>query len=110
MQKLLALFLCFTIPLVFIAAGHSYKLTYDGNSVPDLKSEMSMRLFVEVDGIQLSSTQRGSGGFRRLTHCSGTAARYWRKIPDGKTTAAWTSRSPIRELQSPKIANYLSGR
>jgi hypothetical protein len=52
MRPLLAVVLCVAIPLAAFAWETSYKVTYDGGSLPDLKSGTGMRLFIEQDKVR----------------------------------------------------------
>jgi hypothetical protein len=53
MNKLLAIVLCFAIPLTLLAGDNSYKVTYDGGSITDAKSGTGMKLFIEANQIRL---------------------------------------------------------
>jgi CxxC motif-containing protein (DUF1111 family) len=53
MKKLLAIVLCFAIPTAVFAGENSYKVTYDGGSIPDTKSGTGMKLFIEANQIRL---------------------------------------------------------
>jgi len=53
MNKLLAIVLCFAIPITLIAADNSYKITYDGGSLADSKPGTGMKLFIETNQIRL---------------------------------------------------------
>jgi hypothetical protein len=53
MKKLLVFLLCLTIPLTVLAGENSYKVTYDGGSVPDTKSGTGMKLFIESNQVRL---------------------------------------------------------
>jgi hypothetical protein len=53
MHKLLALVLCFVIPLTVLAGDNAYKVTYDGGSLPAAKAGTGMKLFIEADKIRL---------------------------------------------------------
>src|SRR5579872_6545390 len=53
MKNLLAVILCFAIPLSVLAADNSYKVTYDGGSVPDTKAGSGMKLFIEPNQVRL---------------------------------------------------------
>src|SRR5229473_2446163 len=53
MKKLLVFLLCLTIPLAVFAGENSYKVTYDGGSVPDTKSGTGMKLFIESNQVRL---------------------------------------------------------
>jgi hypothetical protein len=51
MRNLLAVVLCVAIPLTAFGGDNSYKVTYDGGSVPDLKSGTGLKLY--IDSIQV---------------------------------------------------------
>ena len=53
MKKLLAITLCFAIPIAIFAGDNSYKITYDGGSIPDTKPGTGMKLFIEANQIRL---------------------------------------------------------
>lgn len=53
MKKLLAVVLCFAMPVAVFAGGNSYKVTYDGGSIPDQKAGTGMKLFIEANQIRL---------------------------------------------------------
>lgn len=53
MKRLLAAALCFLIPLAVFAGDNSYKVTYDGGSIPDQKPGTGMKLFIEANQIRL---------------------------------------------------------
>ena len=49
MKQLLAVFLCLTFPLAAFAGDMSYKVTYDGGSLPDIKSGTDLHLYIDQD-------------------------------------------------------------
>ena len=53
MKCLLAIFLCITVPAVTWASDNSYKVTYDGGSLPDLKAGTGIRLYIEGSQVRL---------------------------------------------------------
>ncbi len=53
MKHLLAFVLCLTIPLSVLAGENSYKVTYDGGSVPDTKAGTGMKLYIDANQIRL---------------------------------------------------------
>jgi hypothetical protein len=53
MKKLLAVVLCFAMPVAVFAGDNSYKVTYDGGSIPDQKAGTGMRLFIQANQIRL---------------------------------------------------------
>ncbi len=53
MKSLLAVVLCIAIPAVIWAGDNSYKVTYDGGSLPDIKSGAGVRLYIESNQVRL---------------------------------------------------------
>jgi len=54
LKSLLALLLCFLVPAtVFASDANSYKVVYDGGSLPDIKAGSSAQLFVTPDAIRI---------------------------------------------------------
>jgi CxxC motif-containing protein (DUF1111 family) len=52
MSKLTALLLCLVMPVALLAGDNSYRVTYDGGSVPDTKTGASLRLFIDGDKVR----------------------------------------------------------
>ena len=52
MKSFLALLLCIAIPFTVLSAGTSYKVTYDGGSLPDTRSGTGLHLFIEQDKVR----------------------------------------------------------
>lgn len=53
MKKTVATMLCILVPVAIFAADNSYKVTYDGGSVPDLKAGTGLKLYIESNQIRL---------------------------------------------------------
>jgi len=53
MKRLLAVILCVTIPVALFAGDNSYKVAYDGGSVPDVKSGTDLKLYIDAKQIRL---------------------------------------------------------
>ena len=53
MNKLVAIVLCLSLPVALCGSENSYKITYDGGSLPDAKAGTGMRLLIEVNQIRL---------------------------------------------------------
>jgi len=53
MRNLLAVLLCVTIPIMVFAGDNSYKVTYDGGSLPDIKSGTGVKLYIEANQVRL---------------------------------------------------------
>lgn len=53
MKRLLVAMLCVATAGSLLAGGNSYKVTYDGGSLPDLKSGTGMQSYIEQDKIRL---------------------------------------------------------
>ena len=52
MKQLLAVLLCISIPLSLIASDNSYKVTYDGGSLSDLKTGAGLHLYIDQDKVR----------------------------------------------------------
>ena len=53
MKKLLALILCIIFPASAFAGDNSYKIAYDGGSIPDAKAGTNMKLYIEGSNIRI---------------------------------------------------------
>jgi hypothetical protein len=53
MKKLLALVLCILFPVIAFAGDNSYKIGYDGGSIPGIKAGVEMKMYIEGDKIRL---------------------------------------------------------
>jgi CxxC motif-containing protein (DUF1111 family) len=53
MKRLLATFLSIAMPIVMSAGDNSYKVAYDGGSVPDVKTGIKLKLFIDSSQIRL---------------------------------------------------------
>ena len=53
MRNLIAVLLCVTIPIMAFAGDNSYKVTYDGGSLPDIKSGTGVKLYIESNQVRL---------------------------------------------------------
>ena len=58
MKKLLAVLLCFVMPLAVFAGDNSYKITYDGGSLQDEKAGTGMKLFIDQNLIRLVNKEK----------------------------------------------------
>jgi hypothetical protein len=52
MRPLLAVVLCVSIPLTIFAGETSYKVTYDGGSLSDLKTGTGLHLYIEQEKVR----------------------------------------------------------
>ena len=52
MKRFFAMFLCLVIPIVSFADENGYKVAYDGGSLPDVKTGVGLRLFIEQNQIR----------------------------------------------------------
>jgi hypothetical protein len=57
MKILITILLCISIPCVSVGEPVSYKVTYDGGSLPDVKAGVGMKLYVEANQIRLEKRQ-----------------------------------------------------
>ncbi len=53
MKSLVTILLCLAIPITAIASDNSYKVTYDGGSVPDIKAGTAVKLFIDANQIRI---------------------------------------------------------
>jgi hypothetical protein len=54
MKRFFAVLLCLMIPVAAFAADNSYKVTYDGGSIPDAKVGNTARLSIDAKQVRLS--------------------------------------------------------
>ena len=54
MKTALAILLCILVPVSVFAADNSYKVKYDGGSVPDLKAGTELKLYIEGNQLRLA--------------------------------------------------------
>jgi hypothetical protein len=52
MKQLLAVLLCVSIPFTLLASDINYKVTYDGGSLPDLKTGSGLHMYIAQDKIK----------------------------------------------------------
>jgi hypothetical protein len=53
LKKTLAILLCLLVPVVAFAADNSYKVMYDGGSVPDIKAGTDVKLYFDSNQIRI---------------------------------------------------------
>ena len=53
MKYALALILCIAMPIAVFAGDNSYKVTYDGGSLPETKSGTGLKLFIDANQVRL---------------------------------------------------------
>ena len=53
MRTLVAIILCFATPMLAFAGDNSYKVTYDGGSLPDVKAGIGMKFYIETNQVRL---------------------------------------------------------
>jgi len=53
MKRLLASFLCGVLSVSVFAGDNSYKVTYDGGSLPDIKAGTAVKLYIDSNQIRL---------------------------------------------------------
>ncbi len=54
MKKTFAMILCIFVPIAVFGADNSYKVVYDGGSVPDIKAGTGLKLYIESNQIRLA--------------------------------------------------------
>jgi hypothetical protein len=57
MKRFFAVFLCLIIPVAAFAADNTYKVTYDGGSIPGTKTGSTAMLSIEATQIRLMSKE-----------------------------------------------------
>jgi hypothetical protein len=58
MKSAVAFLLCIAIPIMAFAGDNSYKVTYDGGSLPDIKSGTGVKLYIDSNQVRLVRTKR----------------------------------------------------
>jgi hypothetical protein len=53
MKHLLAVVLCFAIPVALYAGENSYKVRYDGGSLPDTKAGTDVKMYIDSNQVRL---------------------------------------------------------
>jgi hypothetical protein len=53
MRNAVALVLCIAMPMLAFAGDNSYKVNYDGGSLPDLKAGTGAKLFIDANQVRL---------------------------------------------------------
>ena|SRR5579864_4393163 len=53
MKRLLAVVLCVAMPIAMSASDISYKVAYDGGSLPDIKAGVGLKLYIDANQIRL---------------------------------------------------------
>ena len=53
MKKILAVLLCILFPICAVAGDNSYKIGYDGGSIPGVKAGTDMKLFIDGANIRI---------------------------------------------------------
>jgi CxxC motif-containing protein (DUF1111 family) len=53
MKTMLAALLCILLPMSAFASDNSYKIVYDGGSIPNVKANTDMKLYIDADHIRI---------------------------------------------------------
>ncbi len=53
MKKFLAVLLCMLVPVAAFASDNSYKIVYDGGSLPNIKAGTDVKLYLDADHIRI---------------------------------------------------------
>ena len=53
MKKILAMLLCIIVPTAVFAADNGHRVTWDGGSLPNLKTGVGLKLYIDSDKIRL---------------------------------------------------------
>ena len=54
MKKVLAVLLCMLFPAAAFAGDNSYKINYDGGSIPEVKAGTEVKLYIDVDKVRFA--------------------------------------------------------
>ena len=54
MKRLIAAVICILLPITAFAKDNSYKIVYDGGSIPNVKAGTDMKLFIDADHIRIT--------------------------------------------------------
>jgi hypothetical protein len=57
-KKILAIILSILVPITMVAADDGYKVSYDGGSVPDIKTGTDLRLHIEANQLRLTKDKK----------------------------------------------------
>jgi CxxC motif-containing protein (DUF1111 family) len=58
MRKILVVLVCLAMPLSVLAGDTSYKVKYDGGTLPDTKSGTDVRLFIDGDKVRFTKDNK----------------------------------------------------
>ena len=58
MKQILAIILSILVPITMVAADDGYKVSYDGGSVPDIKTGTDLRLHIESNQLRLTKDKK----------------------------------------------------
>lgn len=58
MKPLIALALCFVLPIALLAGDDGYKVTYDGGSITETKAGSDLKLYIESNQIRFVKDHR----------------------------------------------------
>jgi CxxC motif-containing protein (DUF1111 family) len=77
MKKLFAVFLCILMPSVAFAGDNSYKIVYDGGSIPNVKAGTDAKLYIDADHIRI---MRGKEEIANIPAASVTEISYGQDV------------------------------
>jgi hypothetical protein len=58
LKQILAIILSILVPITMVAADDGYKVSYDGGSVPDIKTGTDLRLHIEANQLRLTKDKK----------------------------------------------------
>jgi CxxC motif-containing protein (DUF1111 family) len=58
MKRLLATILSIAMPMAVFAGDNSYKVNYDGGSVPDIKAGTDLKLYIEANQLRFTKDKK----------------------------------------------------
>jgi hypothetical protein len=77
MKSLLAVVLCILLPISALASDISYKVVYDGGSLPNIKAGVDVKLFLDTDHIRI---MRGKDEIANIPAASVTEISYGQDV------------------------------
>jgi hypothetical protein len=81
-MKTIAIALCLTVPVLVYGAEiqPSYKIVYDGGSLPNAKSGTGMKLYIDPDKIRIVADKRNATEVAAITSASVTELSYGQDV------------------------------
>ena len=81
-KSFLAVVLCIAIPFTIFAGENGYKVTYDGGSLPDIKSGIGLHMYMDQDKVRFVKDGKEIGKRARFRD-------YGDQLRAGCSSAGW---------------------